>query len=300
VLLAPDYAALAFHMLLAEITREIPYHLGLDMKAVRQNSPVWAALEECPQEYIKHIGLRSLYSRLDVSGNVDIYLSSLGKLRRNLKSARKKLEKLGRVSVEIRQPTASEHFLRNYMDLDASGWKGRNGTAIRDNPAVVAFYENLISNLSTEGRWEWQILRIGKRVIAAGMGVRCGKSLILPKYAFDEDFAFCSPGNLLTEEVFKDAFKRVGINEVNHMSFSDSDRSWRMSQDVYTDVHLVRRSAMAVLFHLPRIASRSLYQAYVRPHIPTFMKELHRNFKRRGGRKPRRATETQSARQESG
>jgi hypothetical protein len=132
------------------------------------------------------------------------------------------------------------------------------------------------------------------------MGVRCETSLILPKYAFDEDFAFCSPGNLLTGEVFKDAFARAGITEINHMSLSDSDYWWRMSQDKYVDVHLVRRSVIATLFQLPSVATRSLYQDYVRPRLPAVVTKLYRKFKRRGNRKPRRPSAERSVRATGG
>jgi hypothetical protein len=294
VLLAADHAALAFRMLLAEVSRAVPHHLGLDLKAVRRNSPVWAALQDCPQGYTMRIGLRSLYSRLDVSGDFATYTSSLGKMRRNLRHYRKKLEALGPVSVEIRELKGSQDFLPEYLALDASGWKGRAGTAIINNPDVTAFYETLISNLAVQGRWEWHVLRVRERVVAAGMGVRCETSLILPKYAFDEDFAFCSPGNLLTGEVFKDAFARAGITEINHMSLSEPDHWWRMSRDKYVDVYLVRQSVIPMLFQLPHVVMRSLFQDYVRPRIPAVIKETYRKLNRRGGRKPRRASETRS------
>jgi hypothetical protein len=293
VLLAPDQAEPAFEALLAELRRQVPYHLGLDLKAVRQNSPVLGAIEDKIYGYAVRFGFRFEYSFLDVRGDVSKYWSSLGKLRQNLRRGRKKLESRGHVSIELRRgSTAAEDFLPEYLALDASGWKGRNGTAIIDNPNVVAFYTTLTRNFAAQGRWEWHVLRIDERVVAAGMGVRCGVALILPKYAFDEDFADCTPGHLLTEEVFKDAFSRSEIDEINHMSLSISDQYWRMSQDRYVDVHLVRRSIVPMLFQLPRIAMRSVYQDYVRPCIPEGVKEARRRFKRRGGRKPRRAADS--------
>jgi hypothetical protein len=281
VLLVPHYASVAVNALLAEVCHQVPHHLSLDLKAVRQNSPVWAALQNSPQGYTIRLGRRWLYSRLDVSGDFSSYWSTLGKMRRNLRYSRNKLENLGQdISIEIGEPASPETFWRKYLALDASGWKGRNGTAISDNPSALAFYTTLISNLAAQGRWEWQIIRAGERVIAAGMGVRCGSSLILPKYAFDEDCAFCSPGNLLTEEVFKDAFSRVEIDEINHMSLSDSDRFWRMSQDEYVDVHLVSRSVIPMLLLIPRIAVQSLYRDHVRSNIPEIVKGTYRKFKR--------------------
>jgi hypothetical protein len=296
VLLAPDQAAAAFKALLAELQGQIPHHLGLDLIAVRQKSPVWDAIKDGLGGYAIRFGLRSKFSFLDVRGNADAYWSSLGKMRQNLRRSWKKLNHRGDVSVEIKTgPSANEDFYPNYLALEASGWKGRNGTAMIDDPKTVAFYSTLIRNFAAKGRWEWHVLRIGERVVAAGMGVRCGASLILPKYAFDEDFAACTPGHLLTAEVFKDAFSRIEVGEINHMSLSGPDKYWRMSQDEYVDVHLVHRSVIAVLFQLPPIAARCVYQDYVQPHIPAVVKDVHRKFKRRGDRKPRRAAESTSA-----
>jgi hypothetical protein len=217
-------------------------------------------------------------------------------MRRNLRRYRKKLDGRGQVSVEIRRgPAATEDFLTEYLALDASGWKGRNGTSIIDNPSVLAFYITLIRNFAAQGRWEWHVLRIGERVIAAGMGVLCGASLMLPKIAFNEDFADCMPGSLLTAEVIKHAFFTRKLDEINHLSKADWHGLWRMSQDEYVDVHLIPRSVVPMLFRLPCIAMRSIYQGYVQPRIPAAVKEAYRTFKRRGDRKPRRAADCQPA-----
>jgi hypothetical protein len=114
---------------------------------------------------------------------------------------------------------------------------------------------------------------------------------MLPKIAFDEDFADCMPGHLLMGEMVKDAFSRPELDEINHMSNSDWHSLWHMPKDEYVDVHLVRRSAPAAVFQLPRIALRLSYQHYVRPRIPAAVKEVHRQFRRRGDRKPRRGAD---------
>src|SRR5258708_7848040 len=89
------------------------------------------------------------------------------------------------------------------------------------------------------------------------------------------------PGSLLTKEVIKDAFQNQELTQINHMSNASWHNSWRMTQEEYVNVHLLRRSAAAVLLHLPRLAARSAYQDHVRPHI----KEAYRKYMRRGGHK---------------
>lgn len=281
VLLAPDHAATAFKDLLKALRQEVPTHLGIDLKAVRRNSPFWTAVQNGLEGYDTRQGERVAYSLMDVSGDHDSYLASLGNMRRNLKRYLKKLEGRGRVSVEIlRGPSARAEFLTDFIALESSGWKGREGTAIADRPDLVAFYTQLARNFADENRLEWHALRVDGRLVAAGMGLRCGHSIILPKIAFDEEFTECMPGNLLTAEVIRDAFSRPEIRQLNHLSQADWHRSWRMDQDGYADVHLVRRDMLPMLLHLPRILAQGIYRDHVRPRVPPALRSGWRWLKR--------------------
>jgi CelD/BcsL family acetyltransferase involved in cellulose biosynthesis len=292
VLLAPDQAAVVFQTLLAEVRRQEPAHLGFDLKAVRRNSPLWTALANTCQGYAVYLGLRSMYSFLNVRGSFESYLASLGSIPRNLRRYRKRLEARGSVSVEIRTGSATnEEFLAEFLALEASGWKGRNGTAMVSDPNTVAFYKTLVRNFTAQGWWEWYAVRVDDCLVAARMGIRCGRSLLLPKIAFNEDFAECRPGLIVTGETFRDAFFRPELDEVNHISDANAHRLWHMPRDEYVDVHLVRRAALPILCLLPRILMRSAYQNLIRPHIPAVTKEIYRKFERRGDRKPRRASD---------
>jgi CelD/BcsL family acetyltransferase involved in cellulose biosynthesis len=299
VLLAPDYPLPAFHALLAEVRRQVPSHVGINLRAVRRSSPIWAALEE-GDGYSVYTGSRLMHSYLDVRGDFGSYFGSLGNMRRNLRRYRKRIEGRGTVSIEIRRgSSASADFFAEFLALEASGWKGRNGTALLNNPNSVAFHSAMVRNLAAQDRMEWYLIRVDDRLVAAGMGIRCGASLMLPKIAFDEDFADCMPGHLLMGEMVMDAFSRPELDEINHMSNSDWHSLWHMPKDEYVDVHLVRRSAPAAVFQLPWVALWLTYQHYIRPRIPAALKRAHRQFRRRGDRKPRRATDSPSVRLEA-
>ncbi|MCB5173883.1 GNAT family N-acetyltransferase [Microvirga lenta] len=299
VLLAPDRAEAALQSLFSELRNLIPGHLGLTLSGVRQGSPVLRALQHGADGYVRYRGTRSSYSYLNVQGDYGQYFAGLGNMRRNLKRFRKKLEGHGSVLVELRKgyPAASE-LLGEFIELEASGWKGRNGTAMADNPGAVAFYKALAENLGSDEEFEWYVIRVNNRVVAAQMCIRCGEALMLAKIAFDETYADCRPGHLLTGEVLRDVFSRQDVAEVNHLSNADWEGFWRMSHDEYVDVHLVRKSAMSTLFQMPRAAVHFAYQSYVRPRIPQRIKRIYRAFKRRGDRKPLRSATSRSVRQD--
>ncbi|WP_210485787.1 GNAT family N-acetyltransferase [Microvirga antarctica] len=290
IVLSADHATLALNALLGEVRRQLPHHLGVDFKAVRQSSALWDALQSGVDGYVLREGFCPKYSSLAVDGDAEAYFAELKKLRSNLRRFRKKLDGRGTVTVELlRGEDATEAFLPEFIALEASGWKGRNGTSIADNPRVVAFYETLVTNFARQGRWEWHTIRVDGRLIAAQMGARCGSGLMLPKYSFDEDFAEFRPGSLLTGEVLRDAFARGEIDEVNPMSDGEAHRTWHMQPEGYLNAHLVRRGPVAAVLQLPRIEAWSFYQNVVRPRIPPGLKAAYQKFRRRGERKPRRA-----------
>jgi len=290
VLLAPDHAAAAFRALLIELRRVLPTHLGLSMRSVRKKSPLWRVLEGRIEGYVSCSGACSRFSFLNVQESFDSYFASLGHMRRNLKRFRKKLESQGPVSLELRRGSPdAEAFLKEFVALEAVGWKGRNGTAMQGNPSGVAFYSALAKNLAKGERFEWYVLRVGDCVVAAQMCIRCGAALMLAKIAFNEAYADCRPGHLLTGDVVRDAFARQDIVEINHLSNADWEGSWRMSYDEYVDLHLIRRRAIPILLLLPPTAARFAYQNYIRPQIPPRLKHIYRNYRRRGERKPLRS-----------
>ena len=295
IVLTEDHPGAVIHALLAEMHREVPWHLRLNLHAVRRSSPVWFARENGISGYVVRRGRLSMYSFLNVQGDFDDYLSSFGNMNRNLRRFRKKLEKVGHVSIEVRKGSAaSEDLLPEFLALEASGWKGRNGTAILNDPNATHFYTTLVQNFSTCGYLEWHTIRVDERLIAAQLAVRCDTSLCLVKCAFDEEFADCRPGALLTEVTFREGFSSPEIDEINPMSDSDAQRIWHMPHDEYVDVHLVRRSVLPILLQLPH----SVYQDYVRPRIPSVVKKAYRKIRREGDHKPRRAAEAARLRQE--
>jgi hypothetical protein len=281
VALASDCPTTALKALLAELAREVPHHVGLSLRNVRHNSPVWLALRQGVDGYVVYGGPCYRFWLLDVKGGFDRYWASLGNMRKNLRYRRRKLLKRGAISVEMRKgESAGEDFLAEFLALEASGWKGRMGTAILNKPDDVALYTTLVRNFARQGRLEWHGIRVDGRLIAGELGVRCGDALILPKYAYDEDFAECSPGQLLTEEVFKEAFSRDDLVEVNTMSYERQSLLWHMTTDSYADVNLVRRNVPSLLFHYPRVVAKVAFHDHVLQRIPVAAKRAYRQFKR--------------------
>ena len=298
--LAPDVAGAALSALLGEADRAVPGHVGVAIQAVHEASPLWEAVRAGVTGYTAHAHARHRYSFVDTTRPLDDYMASLGNMRRNLKRYRKKLEAQGPVTVTIGREGAEDPALLDaFLTLEAGGWKGRNGTAILNHPDTTAFYRTLARDFAALGRWEWQVIRVDGRPVAAGMGIRCGRTVMLPKIAFDEDFSAAMPGNLLTEAVARAAFDDPETDALAHMSSAPWHESWRMDAHRYDDLYLVRRTLAATLFQRPWAGGLAFYKTKIAPRIPARLKQWRETLRSRRVRTAKEATSAETTSKET-
>jgi hypothetical protein len=92
---------------------------------------------------------------------------------------------------------AIEEFLR----LEASGWKGRTGTAMLCRPGHDRFFREVCRGFAEEGRLMFLGLQAEAQVPAFSTALLAGRGLFGFKKAYDETFARWSPGTLLDLDV---------------------------------------------------------------------------------------------------
>jgi CelD/BcsL family acetyltransferase involved in cellulose biosynthesis len=125
-----------------------------------------------------------------------------GKLRYDIRRARTRAEQIGAVRIEVLSPTPAEspNLFERFMEVEASGWKGRAGSALKVNPRLQAFYRTYCSLASESGILRMFFLRVGESLAAAQIAVEVYDRLWILKIGYDERLARCSPGFLLTAE----------------------------------------------------------------------------------------------------
>src|SRR5690606_37208146 len=138
--------------------------------------------------------MRTPYVILPTEGGIEAYLEELSsKFRANLRRRRKKLAANARV--EFRRWTRAEpEVLESFYRLEAAGWKGRRGTAIAADPRTRAFYDGVAAWAAREGILSLAALVREGAPVAMHFGLAQGDVTYLPKPAYDERFAACSPG----------------------------------------------------------------------------------------------------------
>ncbi len=146
------------------------------------------------------------------------------KFRANVRRRRKRLEEKGRITVErIDSPERLDLALEEGFELEASGWKGRAGTAMLQDQATHGFYGELARQAVHSGRLALWFLRLDGHPIAFQFGLEHEGCYYLLKPAYDEAHRECSPGHLLMDEVLRDCCRR-GLSEFD---FLGPDMPWK-------------------------------------------------------------------------
>jgi len=104
--------------------------------------------------------------------------------------------------------------------VEASSWKGRQGTALACDPAQGAFYRRYAAAACRKGILRLCFLRIGDHTAAVEFAVEAEERFWLLKMGYDEAFARCSPGMLLLRETVREAANR-GLRSFEFLGFPE-------------------------------------------------------------------------------
>jgi CelD/BcsL family acetyltransferase involved in cellulose biosynthesis len=138
---------------------------------------------------------------LDASGDAEEVLrDALGaKKLKELRRQRNRLAELGALDFEVAR-TAAEMAgaVETFLTLEASGWKGKRGTALGQDEGDAAFVRRATAALAETGQCEIVTLRAGETAVAAAIVLRHQDRAFYFKLGVDERFAKFSPGVQLT------------------------------------------------------------------------------------------------------
>lgn len=88
--------------------------------------------------------------------------------------------------------------LKIFLELEARGWKGRDGGALAQRPGHSGFLQRMGAELATDGKCRIYRLTCGKRTLACHILIGDAATGYFWKTAYDEAFGKFSPGLLLT------------------------------------------------------------------------------------------------------
>jgi CelD/BcsL family acetyltransferase involved in cellulose biosynthesis len=159
---------------------------------------------------LSHDGLKprvlSSYVRAGLDATRDgeaVLREALGaKKLKELRRQQHRLEEHGPVTFDVaRTPESVRTALETFLRLEASGWKGKRGTALIQDAGDATFIRRAAPALAETGQCEIISLRAGATPVAAGIVLRHQARAFFFKLGIDERFAKYSPGVQLTLEL---------------------------------------------------------------------------------------------------
>ena len=118
---------------------------------------------------------------------------------KELRRQRHRLEEHGPVAFAVaRKPDEIGPALETFLQLEASGWKGKRGTALIQHAGDATFIRRAVPALAETAQCEVITLRAGTTPVAAGIVLRHQDRAFFFKLGIDERFARYSPGVQLT------------------------------------------------------------------------------------------------------
>jgi hypothetical protein len=133
-------------------------------------------------------------------------------------------------------------WFEDFVELEASGWKGREGTSIRHRPGSEAYFRAIIESATSHGMMHWYRLLADEATIAMEMGMRTGAVFWTPKTAYDERFARFSPGSEMVHRLLLVCMEDPSIKKINWISAPPSMDSWRPTRLAYYRLRVYRKS----------------------------------------------------------
>ncbi|PYO99664.1 MAG: hypothetical protein DMD60_01205 [Gemmatimonadetes bacterium] len=120
--------------------------------------------------------------------------------KRNLRRAERRLGELGEVRFDVvTTGTQLKQALDVFYRLEASGWKGRGGTAVTQRERVKRFYDGLVDRAAV-----WiPILTVCGDPVAAYLLRVSGPNIFALKTGYDQTYSKYAPGLLLTSRVIR-------------------------------------------------------------------------------------------------
>ena len=87
-----------------------------------------------------------------------------------------------------------EGWMDRFLALEAKGWKGTRGTALKEVPEEKMFFEEICRGAQARGKLHCLDLTVDGTPIAMLASFRAGRGLYTFKICFDEDYSRFSPG----------------------------------------------------------------------------------------------------------
>ena len=177
-----------------------------------------------------------LRKRADVENRLEAVLS--GEMRKSLRRKARRLSERGALThVVLRAGDDVQRWIDDFLLLEASGWKGRRGSALASTNDDRRFAAGMLAEAFTRGRLQLVGLDLDGRAIARCCNVISGEASYAYRCAYDEEFAQFSPGVMAEVETMRHFYARPDIQLMDSLTDPDNEtlnRLWKDRRTIHT------------------------------------------------------------------
>jgi len=151
--------------------------------------------------------------------------------RKDIKRRARRLEETG--SVVYRELASEEElgaWIEGFLDLEQKGWKGKNGGAFACRAEDRRFFEEVIRAAFSRGRLMMLSLEVNGHPVSYKCNFIANEGSFAFKIAYDESYAYYSPGLLLEIENIRSFHERGDLEWMDSCASPEHpmiDRLWQ-------------------------------------------------------------------------
>ncbi len=119
----------------------------------------------------------------------------------------------GQEPILVRRTDPDRKALEQFYELEASGWKGQEGSAIRCTPQTRTFYDQVARVAAEGGYFCLHSLETNNRMLAAAFSLETADGLYPLKIAHDESLHRGGPGQVMFHRILEECAAR-GITQL--------------------------------------------------------------------------------------
>jgi CelD/BcsL family acetyltransferase involved in cellulose biosynthesis len=187
------------------------------------------------------------------------------KFRSHLRRAKRQLEEQGTLELK-HYSEAGPEALEKFYALEASGWKGAEGTAIKCDAQTRQFYDAVAQAAARDGYLSLDFLELNGKPIAGHFGFNLRGRYFLAKAGYDEAFRRHGPGQLLVNEILSRTRER-GLREFDFVGPATWDESrWASARRNNYRVFIFRKGWYGALLYAARISARDAVRRLLGKH----------------------------------
>ena len=166
----------------------------------------------------------------------------------------------------VEPPRELERELALGFEVEASGWKGRSGTAVLSDPRTARFYLEVARAFDRRGELRLSGLSLDGKLAAFDYSILHGNRLWLLKTGFDEAFRRLAPGLVLRLSIIERCFE-LGLNAHELLGGEDE---WKLKFSTAERRHVCLRSYRRA----PVPLARYVYRRRLRPPLRAAYRRL--------------------------